>query len=168
MTDTLVAANWLSHRVQRYHANPQLARIGQTNADHAHGVASIIGLLHPNPSASLLLAALWHDAGERYAGDLPQPFKVAYPDLAAGHSAAEEALALQCRPRVPLLAGEAVWLKFADRLEAILFASFHRPALLQRDDWQGFVEAMLQTATDLGVRGAVDEALAVMFNEGAF
>ena len=129
----MIAQSWLAHRVQRYHTNPHLARLGQTNADHAHGVASIIAALNPNASAALLRAALWHDAGERWAGDLPSPFKAKFPDIARQHRFAEQQLAVLGGIGIePMLTpDEASWLKMADGLEALLFAAFSRPGLLE-------------------------------------
>jgi 5'-deoxynucleotidase YfbR-like HD superfamily hydrolase len=163
----VIAQNWLAHRVRRFHSNQHLAHLGQTNADHAHGVASIIAMLHPAPSVELLKAALWHDAGERYAGDLPQPFKAEYPDIARQHSWAEDRLALRCAPLKPTLTPEEQsWLKLADSLEAIFFAAFHRPGLLKRDDWRDFVASMMKRAKELGVAQRVDHALTDMEEEG--
>lgn len=163
----MIAQNWLAHRVQRYHTNPHLAAIGQTNADHAHGVASIIAALNPNASAELLRAALWHDAGERWAGDLPQPFKAEFPDIARQHRWAEDRLALRATPVKPMLSPEEEnWLKLADGLEAILFAAMHRPGLLSRDDWRGFAEAMMDRAVALGVGEKVMAAIEEVEAEG--
>lgn len=162
----MITENWLAHRVQRYHSNPHLARIGQTNADHAHGVASIVAILHPEASATLLRAALWHDAGERWAGDLPQPFKVEWPDIARQHRFAEGKLALRSRPPLPALTpDEELWLKLADSLEAVLFCGLHRPQLLRRQDWDGFVLSMLGRAAELGVYDQVILAMATIERE---
>ena len=163
----MIAQNWLAHRVRRFHTNQHLAHLGQTNADHSHGVASIIALMHPSPSAELLKAALWHDAGERYAGDLPQPFKAEYPDIARQHSWAEDRLALRCAPLKPTLTpDEKAWLKLADRLEAIMFVAFHRPGLLRRADWREFVADLMERARDMGVSDRVDRALRDIEEEG--
>jgi 5'-deoxynucleotidase YfbR-like HD superfamily hydrolase len=163
----MIAQNWLAHRVQRYHTNPHLAPIGQTNADHAHGVASIIAALNPQASAELLRAALWHDAGERWAGDLPQPFKAEFPDIARQHRWAEAQLARRAAPALPSLSPtEEDWLKLADSLEAIFFAAFHRPGLLQRPDWREFGEAMVDRAVALGVGPEVVAAVEAMEQDG--
>lgn len=163
----MIAQNWLAHRTQRYHTSPHLARLGQSNAEHAHGVASIIALLNPEASAQLLRAALWHDTGERWAGDLPAPFKEEFPDIARQHRWAEKRLALRAAPLEPMLSPtEEDWLKMADSLEAILFAAFHRPGLLQRPDWRGFAEAMMDRAVALGVGEAVMAAIEMVEQEG--
>ncbi|MEY4863793.1 MAG: hypothetical protein RLZ51_1888 [Pseudomonadota bacterium] len=163
----MIAQNWLAHRVQRYHTNPHLARVGQTNADHAHGVASIIAMLHPEPSAALLRAALWHDAGERWAGDLPSPFKEEFPDVARQHRFAEQRLALRAAPLEPMLTpDEESWLKMADGLEALFFAALHRPNLLERADWLKHMDDVLDRAEDHGARRAIEAAIKMVIEEG--
>lgn len=163
----MITQNWLAHRTQRFHSNPHLAHIGQTNAEHCHGVASIIALLHPEASANLLRAALWHDAGERWAGDLPSPFKEDFPDIARQHRWAEQRLALRAAPLEPMLSpNEEAWLKLADALEAVLFCAFHRAGLLERADWIKHMDDVLDRADGLGVRKAVEAAIKMMIEEG--
>lgn len=155
----MITQNWLAHRTQRYHTSPQLARIGQTNADHAHGVASIIAMLHPAPSPELLMAALWHDAGEAAVGDLPSPFKTAHPTLARMHRAFEEEAAAEVCPPNWITDNDEAWLKMADGLEAVLFVSLHYPDLLMRADWIEHQGAVTQLAAQLGVAAAVERAM---------
>ncbi len=44
-------------------------------AEHSWGVATLLAILHPNPSRDLILASLWHDVHERWTGDIPAPIK---------------------------------------------------------------------------------------------
>ena len=137
----------LSGQVIRYHANPYMNRTQQTVAEHCWGVAALIYKLNPNPSRALIAAALFHDSGEMWAGDLPAPFKMANPELAARHAEIEEKLATEAGvPVVALNESELAWLKFADRLESFLFMRQHG----QHWSREGINE-LLERATALGV-----------------
>lgn len=132
-----IIAAYRSGFVQRYHANPDMARFGQTLAAHQWGVAMLIRLLHPNPSAKLISAALTHDVGEMVAGDLALPFKQPHPALAEMHAAIEkDARDAITGFELALGADDKLWLKMCDALEAFLFTSFHAPALIAQPDWQ--------------------------------
>ena len=62
-----------SGSVRRWHANPDVP--AQTLADHQGRVAQIILFFWPDASAELIYAALHHDCGELYVGDVPGPIK---------------------------------------------------------------------------------------------
>lgn len=148
-------------KVVRYHANPHLSVYGQTVADHAWGCAMLIHMLHPNPTKELLATALLHDAGERWAGDLPYPVKVIAPEMAERHSFVEKALAGQNGvPEYHITKRDAKWLKFVDRLEAFLFVKMRRPDLAMGEDWQDNNDAVMEMAEELGVPG--DEVYALI------
>lgn len=106
--------------VQRYHQNPDLARIGQTNSAHQWGVALFILSLHPNPSANLVAAALTHDVGEIDVGDLSGPFKRREVEFANRHrdieTHARESIIGFLEPE--LTEDDHRWLDFCDKLEA--------------------------------------------------
>lgn len=148
----MIAESWLAHRTQRYHTNPHLARVGQTLADHAHGVASLIGQLHPSPSADLLLAALWHDVGEGVVGDLPSPFRRLHPQIAAMHARVEEVEADRLRRPITLADEDEAWLRLADAAEAIIFCAHHKPELLSRPDWCEHLRDTITRAERLGCK----------------
>lgn len=61
----------------------------QTVAEHSYGVATLVMLIEPKCSATLLKAALTHDAHERDTGDTPSTAKWRYRELAAGMKHAE-------------------------------------------------------------------------------
>ena len=63
----------LSGCVRRYHTLGDT--ISQTVGEHAWGVATLISLLHPDPSARLLKAALLHDGPGMPAGAAPSKVK---------------------------------------------------------------------------------------------
>jgi 5'-deoxynucleotidase YfbR-like HD superfamily hydrolase len=105
----------------RYHCNTVMGRLLQTNADHQWGVVTIILMLHPNPSRSLLRAAHFHDGGEKWAGDLSGPFKTAHRDFADQHQIIERRIALEKGlPNIweRLTDEEERWLHFADKYES--------------------------------------------------
>jgi 5'-deoxynucleotidase YfbR-like HD superfamily hydrolase len=151
-----------SGRTLRYHANPLLARYGQTVADHAWGVAAIICCLHPNPSMPLIRAALFHDAGERWVGDLPYPFKVRAPEFARLHSDIEDEIREEMGiPSFNLTATEEKWLKLADRMEAYLFCKMHNPDLVETALWVHNNETMVGMSEELGCTRQVKEITGV-------
>lgn len=119
----------------RWHANPDLAHIRETLAEHHARVAQIILALHPSPSLRMIDAALHHDAGEPGIGDVTSPEKRKNPALAFTLEAAEEAKreALGCN--VELSGDDILWLKMADRLAALLHVGHVNPPLLSRPDW---------------------------------
>lgn len=80
-----------SGRVRRWHMNPAMARCGETNAEHQWCVVTILLAIHPAATRGQIIAALYHDVGELFAGDLSLPMKRAYPELAEQHRAIEEA-----------------------------------------------------------------------------
>lgn len=89
---------------------------------HSYGVATILLLMHPNPSLDLIRAALWHDAPERYLGDLPAPAKWYNADLSREYGIAETKV-LEHMGLGDLVDGltddDQVWLHAADRLELL-------------------------------------------------
>ena len=151
----IVVKNWLAHRVQRYHTHPILGRTGQTNADHAHGVASIIALLWRDAHPELVLGALWHDAGEYGAGDMPYHVKRDNPGLAQKHRTVEMDYAMNVAPPVGLTLVDQRRLRLADSLESILFVGLHKPDLLAREDLKQQMQGVVDLAAELGVAGAV-------------
>ncbi len=134
----------------RWHANPDLAHIRETLAEHHARVAQIICALHPNPSANLIKAALHHDCGEMMVGDLPWPFKQRHPTIAADHAEAE-ALALATMGIIHnITAIEQAWLKMADRLAAIAHVAQVAQHLMERADWRADCWAVMKQAEGLG------------------
>ncbi len=154
-----LARLYLSGSVRRYHANPAIAPFGQTNADHQCRATQLLLALNPEASPALVYATLHHDVGEVVAGDLPQPFKAASPELARAHAEIEGAMARDILGQpIPFLSKiERDWLKLVDRLEAICFVLFNHPAehARERSGWAGDVEHVLNSADLLGCRTKV-------------
>lgn len=144
--------------VQRYHTHPRFARFGQTDGHHAWGCAALIVALHPCPSAVLLRAAITHDMGERFAGDLSGPFKRAHPEVARAHYKAEnEVLASRyIRASYDLNELDAAWLGYVDKLECILYASLTVPDALKSAGWLRLIENTVKRADDLSPAPVAD------------
>ena len=158
-----LAQVYMAGGVQRYHANPGMARLGQTNADHQGRCVQLLLALHPAPSVALIWAVAHHDVGERWAGDLPAPFKKAQPEIAAAHAEAEMNWAADATGwRVVHSSQEnRDWMRLIDGLEAYAFMRGHAPGQADRDGWPDARRLCLGLALDLGahVHGAVVQFL---------
>ena len=158
---------YLSSFVKRWHTDPWLSEWRQTNGHHQWGVATLIAVLHPDPSRRLLLAALTHDAGEILTGDLPYGFKKLYGGGGiveaveqAGEAERDDMLGV-ATGTLDLSGEDARWLEMADRLEAWLFVSVASPGTLMTHDWQECERAILEAADALGVGEKVREMMGV-------
>jgi len=145
--------------VQRWHTHPTLARLGQTLGHHQWGVATLIAQLHDNPSAALLMAALWHDVGEFEAGDMPYGAKEWNPALAYELNNVERRAALRITQSrlIQLDDDEADWLHLCDRLEAYLYVKTVAPHLLGSEEWRDCLNDIEKIAVDVGAYGVVSE-----------
>lgn len=152
----MLCETWETGQVTRYHANPKLSKTNQTVADHSWGVATILCILHPNPPRELIFAALIHDCGERFAGDLPYPFKAAFPDFAEAHAELEAQLADQNNiPSIEWMDDEArAWLNLCDRLESFIFMRHNNVSWTNGD-----VEKLLVQAHALGASYHVQQLI---------
>lgn len=137
--------------VQRYHQNPDLARLGQTNSAHQWGVCLFVTSLHPNPSKELIQAALTHDVGEIDVGDLSGPFKRREVEFAEQHRV------LETHAREAILGGDFDlteddhrWLDFCDKLEACCFVLLHRPDVAQWRGWPEMIEGIRKMSRGFG------------------
>lgn len=145
---------YASGDVQRWHARPALARLGQTNADHQGRCAQLLLMLHPGPSAALLTAALTHDAPEFWVGDTPYNAKTRWPRLALALAEAESEVARLVEKHIPRArqGGDGWrWIKFVDRLEPYLYVRQHRPDLLLTGEWIALARWLRSEAAELGV-----------------
>jgi len=147
-----------SGRVLRYHANPWMSIFGQTDADHQWGCAALLFKLHPNPSIQLIKAAIFHDAGERWAGDMPYPAKIAAPEVAEAHGVVEHQMAADAGvPTYHLSDNEQLWLKFADRLESHFFTLVNRPEIVKTIGFAAQEELIKKQALELRVWSQVKD-----------
>ena len=131
-------------QVTRYHANPMMNRIHQTNADHQWGVSIIALSIAPELcDRNFLICALTHDAGERAVGDLPSPFKATQPLIAAIHSEAEQSAREDVfGPDLPLSPRQRVLLKIADLAEALLCILMYHPMPEKIEGFNSTVQAL--------------------------
>jgi 5'-deoxynucleotidase len=135
----------------RWHADPDMAHIRETLAEHHARVAQIILALHPSPTLALIDAALHHDAGEPGCGDVAAHAKRANPDLAAILDRVEG----QNRRRLALpdvAEADRAWLKFADRFAAVMHVwQTNRAHFVADASWAAEVQFLRQEAARLGV-----------------
>ena len=161
-------------QVTRYHAQPKLNRILQTNADHSWGVAAIVCVLYDmEPNYRVLMHALFHDIGERIVGDPPADFKRANPELKALYKEAELEASLGIVGALPYITEtEELVLKFADVVEAILFICEHHPDPSSVEGWPGALKAIEQIAPkiqhEVDVAHFIDCHLAIMIRAHGF
>ena len=142
---------WHAGRVRRWHTNAHLSWTSDYNDGHQGRVASLLLLLHPAPTLDLIRAALTHDMGEWAIGDLNALAKARHPDLAALVAQIEqEALEVIFGAFPDLPPQDARWLKFADRLDAWIWARHHR-APMDRDNWPAAMCWLFAEAQMLGV-----------------
>ena len=154
-----LAPLYLSGETRRWHANPVLAGRGQTIADHQCRATQLLLALYPGATAALIYCVLHHDVGEALAGDLPQPFKAANPDIAARHAEVEGQLCASILGiGMPGLSEvEQDWAKLVDRLEAALYTLFHAFPEYYRpgSGWLATEADFLRRAAALGCADAV-------------
>lgn len=136
----------------RWHANPDLAHIRETLAEHHARVAQILLSLHPAPSLALIDVALHHDCGESDLGDLAGPAKRADPVWAAHYMRAEKKNLSALGLEFPALsAQDHKWLRFADRLAAYMHVQHVAPYLLADPDWMAAATYLTELGAALGV-----------------
>ncbi len=92
-------------------------------AVHCYNLVSMLFIFVPHVSMNLVREALWHDAGERWVGDVPAPAKWGSRDLTiAVHQAEHTARAKwDLIGFGKLTVQEQVWLRLMDGLEFYLW-----------------------------------------------
>ena len=142
---------WLSGRVMRWHTNPRMSSTQDRLDGHHARVAQIILERHPDPSVALLRAALTHDAGELIVGDLPGDMKRQMPEVAERHALVEAVSRDTISGAFPDLSeSDQTWLRFADRLDAFLWASWHGEDM-QQLEWRLALEEIARLESMLSV-----------------
>jgi hypothetical protein len=158
-----------SGRTLRYHANPYMGRFNQTDADHQWGCAALILTLFPYCRLELVKAAIFHDAGERWAGDLPYPVKVANPDMADAHALVEHQMSERAGiPQYTLTSNEQYVLKFVDRVESHLFTAIHNPTVLKTGGFRQQETIIMTMAKVLEVQDQLASCFSDILGEGLF
>lgn len=138
-----------SGHTRRWHTFPHLGD-SQTVAEHSGQAVSLLLLLHPSPSVSLIKALMWHDTAERIAGDVPAPIRRMNPDFAEHYELVEAKIHDEHHPSVAramasLTIEELTWLKAIDVLELVMHCHDmwmlgNRHALIVRDRGVGYLE----------------------------
>lgn len=110
--------------VTRWHTMPHLGE--QSVAEHSGQAVSLILMLHPNPSISLVKAMSWHDTAERHVGDVPAPVRRVNKEFSDHYERCEEEFMKETHPAAwnaigSLTALEFAWLKAVDVLELIMY-----------------------------------------------
>ena len=142
--------------VRRWHSNPDLCHTVDRIDGHSARVARIILALHPSPSVALIRAALTHDDGESVTGDMSAVCKHENPQLLSRLARVEYIARTDLWGVDPDLGNvDGRWLKFADRLDAYMWAAHHAPHIMDRDDWPELLAWINQTADVLGVKISV-------------
>lgn len=107
--------------VERCHTKPHHG--SYSTGAHSYGMLAMALILHPAPSLALLREIAFHDAGERWVGDIPWMAKQAHPELRKAYEAAEEAeLERHNIPGGVLSLEDREWLAALDLLEFYMWA----------------------------------------------
>ena len=142
--------------VRRWHSNADLCHTVDRIDGHSARVARLILALHPSPSVALIRAALTHDDGESVTGDMGAVCKYGNPQLLSLLARVEYIARTDLWGLDPnLVLADIQWLKFADRLDAYMWAAHHAPHIMDRDGWQNSLTWINETADVLGVKISV-------------
>jgi hypothetical protein len=142
---------WLAlNSVHRWHTNPHLSRMAQTNAQHSGSMAALALALWPDCSRDLLKACILHDAPEAATGDMPWGAK-RDPIIKAAMRHAEDQAAFANGWTCWTDEIDTARLKFLDLLEAYRFVQLHAPHILTDGYWVGAVFWLRTEAKKLGV-----------------
>mgnify|MGYP003116660481 CR=1 FL=1 len=134
----------------RWHTHPRMAGTGDRLDGHHARVAQIILQFHHDPSVDLLRAALTHDAGEMDVGDIPSKMKRQMPDVAERHALVEAVSRDTIAGTFPDLSEtDRTWLRWADRLDAYLFAQ-HMGMDMTATEWRLALEEIARLEAMLG------------------
>jgi len=92
-------------------------------AEHGWGVATLLAVLHPDPSRHLILAGMWHDVHERWTGDTPGSIKWSFSNiLKAEIKKFENTIDGDLGINFNLSPEDIKWLKACDMLEFWLWS----------------------------------------------
>ncbi len=108
--------------VKRWHTERIIGE--QTVGKHSLDALSMLLVLHPNPTITLIRAMAWHDMAESRCGDLPShvlwrhnALRIYYEDLQEDTLQEDFGLHLS-----QLTEEEKIWINAIDKLEAYLFS----------------------------------------------
>lgn len=142
VTSILVKRLRESGHVRRCHTIPHLGEY--TVGKHSYDALSLLLVLHPGPSVNLIKAVLWHDAGERYCGDLPAPAKWASATLREAYETLEAGVVRRMHGLGEIMDSftedDKRWLDAVDRIEFMLWC-FEQTQLGNLNVSQAYVAA---------------------------
>lgn len=132
----------------RWHTHPHLSSTQDRLDGHQGRVARLILALWPDAGRDLIISALTHDDGESITGDVP---------FLRGKVGAHEDEESDARRKIWGM--ETVVddprLKFADRLDAYLWAKHHAPHVQDSDGWPEARQWLEREAEALGVEDSL-------------
>jgi hypothetical protein len=138
---------YTSGSVIRFHADPVLSRLAQTNADHQGRCVQLLMILHPNPSVELIRAVAFHDAAELITGDMRGPFKRAAPLIGELLEQAENQIRAEMGvDPFELTETDRAWLRTLDQLEPLAFVITHAPQVADLPEWHAQAASVLDYA----------------------
>lgn len=120
--ERVLAARESGH-VERCHTIPHTPTYDVSQ--HTWNMLAMLDILHPNPSLNLYRAILWHDAAERWTGDLPARV------LSLREKMKELTVEVEKKheiPRFDLTEEEEKWLHALDKLEFWMWAHEEKEA----------------------------------------
>lgn len=110
--------------VRRLHNRPVVGHYDV--AQHCFNILSMLRVLHPEPSISLIWACHAHDLPERFTGDIPAPTKWAGIIDKAQEERVEKEILKHMGFSYELTHEEYWWLKGLDMLEFLMFVKDQR------------------------------------------
>ncbi len=165
MTDHRTAWN-----VLRWHTNREVNWTRDDVGRHSERVADLIRRYNPAPSQALIDAALAHDDGEWWVGDMPWPAKQRMPAFVREWFDEEETHGRKIvhghDPLARITRGETRWLKFADRLDAYVWARCHGADMTTRE-WTEARRLIVRQIDDLILDEAKHEDAMLYLDRGS-
>ncbi len=165
MADTLEGvrsrpyALWATGFTRRWHQNPELSHLDDLTCAHQGRCALLVMAIFPDHSLDLLRAAVTHDAGERWVGDLSAPFKRVGGPLIKQHAQLEEEILAKIGFGFVLGYFDAQRLQLVDKLDAYLFVQLRAPDVLKRNGWVEAFQWILEEAEALDCRELVRDCI---------
>jgi len=106
--------------VERCHTMPHYDQYSV--GKHCYDMLALLVVLHPDPPARLFRAVIYHDAHERFTGDIPGALKYLAPEIAAYMDEQKARIDAMLGYVFPELTDEdRAWLKTIDRIEFFLW-----------------------------------------------
>lgn len=151
---------WNAGFVRRWHTQPRLVDSDDRDSGHQHRCTILLLLLWPDSTRDAIIDSLVHDQGETDSGDLAQPAKVQYPEIAALLAEVEKrSIADQGFTYGPLSDVQKARRQFVDSLDSYLWMLRHAPSLRHRPEWVKQEHGLCSTALELDVMGEYNQLI---------